>query len=350
MKRSVFVLATLVGAMGAAHAQSNVTVFGVVDLAINSMSASGVASKTLMVPDANTSSRWGMRGTEDLGGGLKASFHLEGALDATNGGSGTASTNNVAGATSSLFGRRSTVSLSSTWGELRAGRDYVPSFGNLTVSSHPFGTNGLANAGQLFYPVAAGGTSARTNVRASNSIGYFLPATLGGIYGQVMYAYGDATSTADAGKHVGGRIGYKAGPLDMSLASGTTTYVTGDYTQSNFAINYKFGPAKLMYLWGQNKVGVTSTTANMIGTQYALGAGELRASYTRLTADRVANDANQLGLGYVHPLSKRTAVYTNYSVVKNENGGKAFGVGDGDKPVEAGGSSSGFQIGLRHSF
>lgn len=56
----------------------------------------------------------------------------------------------------------------------------MPTFANLTVSMHPFGTNGVGSSGALFYPVAAGGTTARTNVRASNSIGYSLPVTVAG--------------------------------------------------------------------------------------------------------------------------------------------------------------------------
>ena len=66
----------------------------------------------------------------------------------------------------------------------------MPTGLNLSTTFTPFGTNGLGDTGTLFYPVAAGGTTARTIVRASNSIGYILPQDLGGFYGQAMVALG----------------------------------------------------------------------------------------------------------------------------------------------------------------
>jgi predicted porin len=354
----LFGVVTLACAVGAAQAQTQppVTVFGVLDVAYQMNTASGAASQNLLINDGNTSSRFGFRGAEDLGGGLKASFHFEGAVVITTGAGGATNVNNFGANTAAgagLFGRRSTVSLTGPWGELRAGRDYVPTFNNLTASMHPFGTNGLGNAGQMFYPVAAGGTTARTNVRASNSIAYLLPANAGGLNGHFMVAQGltgAVGTSADNGNYFGGRLGYAAGPLSLAIASGQTKYNTGDYTQSNFAINYKVGPAKLMYLYGKNEVGVTNTTANMIGTQYDVGSGQVRASYTVLKAEKVANDANQWTIGYVHDLSKRTALYGNYSVVSNDGVGKTFSVGDGLAPIDAGGKSTGAQIGVRHAF
>jgi predicted porin len=354
-------VAALSSIAGLAHAQSTLAIFGIADIGILSTSASGSGSVTSLNGDGNTSSRLGFRGTEDLGGGLKASFHLEGAVNFDSGAGGTTNLNNKdanVGSNGFTFGRRSTIGLSSSMGEIRLGRDYVPSFNNLTVSAHPFGTNGVGNAGQMYYQVNAGGTSVRTNVRASNSVGYFTPSGLGGFSGHVMYAMGEqASNTVVAGKdiskdgnHLGARIAYSSGPLYLSFASGKTNYATGDYTQTNFAANYQFGPAKLMYLWGENKVGVTKTTANMVGTRWTVGAGEVRFAYTELTADKVANDANQWAIGYVHNLSKRTALYTNYSEVKNKGTGKQFTVGGGNSVTEAGGSSTGAEFGVRHSF
>ena len=332
--------AFLAVATGQSQAQSSVTVFGVADVAVTHTSASAV-SKDQLLSDGNTSSRLGFRGTEDLGGGMKAGFWLEGALAIDSPGSLT-------------LQRRSTVELSGSFGEVRLGRDYVPTFTNLTVAHHPFGTNGLGNAGQLFYPVAAGGTTSSTHVRSNNGINYFSPV-VGGFQANVMYAFGEKLSNAGATKqddtYVGGRVSYANGPLNLALATGKTKYATGDYTQSNFAANYQLGDAKLMYLWGENKVGVTKTTSNMVGVQYKVSeTGEIRAAYTDLKAVGVANDATQVAIGYVHNLSKRTALYTNYSVVDNKGTGTKFVVGDGNAVTTAGGNSSGYQFGIRHSF
>lgn len=349
-------IAALSSVASLAQAQSSVEVFGVLDLAYLNTRASGSGSQSSLTTDGNTSSRLGFRGTEDLGDGLNANFWLEAAVTPDSGVGGGTSSNNVDSINTGglTFGRRSTVGLTGRFGDIRLGRDYTPTFTSL-ASATPFGTNGLGNAGQMFYPKAAGGTTARTNVRASNAINYFLPSGLGGFTGNVMYAMGEQASnavggTSKNGNYFGARLGYSAGPLNLALATGKTTYATGDYTQSNLAANYAFGPAKLMYLWGQNKVGVTKTTANMIGTQYTLGQGEIRFSYTMVKAEGVANDANQWALGYVYNLSKRTALYTAVSQVKNKGIGKAYSVGDGVAVTDAGGSSSGVQFGVRHSF
>ena len=363
--RPALIVAALSSVASLAHAQATVEIFGLLDIGYLHTSADGNGSVSSINTDGNTSSRLGFRGTEDLGGGLKAAFWLEASVSPDSGVGGSTSLDNksagaagINGSAGLTFGRRSTVSLAGSFGELRLGRDYVPSFNNLTASWHPFGTNGVGNAGQLFYQVNTGGTTARTNVRASNSIGYFLPANLGGFTGHFMYAMGEQASNAgvppgaiaDDGKHMGARIAYRSGALNMSIATGTTKYATGDFTQSNFAINYQFGAAKLMYLWGKNDVGVTSTTSNMVGTQYKLGTGEVRFAYTTLKADKVANDATQWAVGYVHDLSKRTALYANYSQLSNDGTGTRFTVGSGNNTTTPGGGSTGYEFGVRHSF
>ena len=257
-----------------ANAQSSVTLFGVADLGILSARASGVAGVNSVITDGNTSTRFGLRGTEDLGGGLKAQFWIEGAVSMDTGASGTTSVDNIASSANGLFARRSTLGLQGNFGEVRMGRDYTPTFNNLTTAVHPFGTNGVGNAGQLFYPVAAGGTTPRTHVRASNSIAYLTP-NLGGFSAHVMWANAGAAAAAgtDNGRYVGARLAYRAKDFTVSAATGKTEYATGDYTQSNIGATYRMGPARLSYLWGQNKVGVTSTKANITRITHLPGSG-----------------------------------------------------------------------------
>ena len=339
-------------ALPAAHAQ--VTVFGVLDLAVNLTRANGVASSWKLEGDGNTSSRLGFRGAEDLGGGMKANFWIESAINPDVGTSGATSTNNKDSVNTGglTWGRRSTVGLSGAFGELRLGRDYVPSFSNLTTSMHPFGTNGVGSSGHLFYPVNTGGTTVRTNVRASNSIGYFVPDNSAGVYGNLMVSTGEQTpntTTEDDGNHVGVRLGWRGGPVNLAAARGKTWYATGDYTQTNVGLNVKLGPAKLMSLWGENKVGVTSTRIWMLGTQLALGTeGELRLAYSQLKAKGVANDAAHLALGYVHELSKRTSLYATVARIDNKGTGTRFN--PGTATTQPGGNADGAEVGLKHSF
>ena len=161
MKKSLLALAAI-GFAGAAAAQSSVTLGGIVDAAYAHVSAGGRSASGITNSGIN-SSRLYFRGVEDLGGGLKAGFWLEGQLanDVGYGGSQT---------TGLDFRRRSTVSLMGDFGELRLGRDYTPSFWNTTVYD-PFGTNGV---GQAMTPGMMGAANAAANsgnaVRANNTI------------------------------------------------------------------------------------------------------------------------------------------------------------------------------------
>ncbi|NBY69681.1 MAG: porin [Betaproteobacteria bacterium] len=88
----------------------------------------------------------------------------------------------------------------------------------------------------------------------------------------------------------------------------------------------------------------------MLGTQYGVASGQFRLAYTTLKATGIANDATQYAVGYVHDLSKRTALFTNYSKVQNKGNGKQFNVGSGNGVTTLGGSSTGYEFGLRTSF
>lgn len=341
-------------AAASAPASAQVTVFGVIDMGLNHAAADGAGSLKRAEGDGNTSSRLGFRGVEDLGDGWRANFWIESAINVDVGTSGATSTNNKDSVNTGglTWGRRSTVGLQGPFGELRLGRDYVPSFANLTTAMHPFGTNGVGSAGHLFYPVNAGGTTVRTNVRASNSLGYFIPDNALGVYGAAMVALGEqtpGTATAHDGNHRGARIGWRAGGFNIAAAAGRTTYATGDYTQSNVGLNYQWGPAKLMALWGRNQVGVTRTRAQMIGTQVAVGGvGEVRLHYTKLKAEAVANDASHWAIGYVHDLSKRTSLYATYGRIDNDGTGTRFN--NGQSVLTPGGASRGADLGIKHAF
>jgi hypothetical protein len=221
MKKSLIALAALGAFAGAASAQSSVTLFGIVD--VNVMTVNNNDRTYSMGTDGMASSRLGFRGVEDLGGGMKASFWLEAGLAPDTGrntmqwGNGGTSTG---GENALVFNRRSTVSLSNRWGELRLGRDYTPTFWNWT-NYDPFGTVGVGAATNLALSKFAvttlsGPTEAGygTLVRANNMVSYILPAgTQGmGLYGQLSVAAGEK---ANANKYYGGRIGYAAGPFDM---------------------------------------------------------------------------------------------------------------------------------------
>ena len=121
MKKSLLALAALTAFAGAASAQSSVTLFGIVDAGVARLSGGG-KTKIGMTNSGYNSSRFGVRGVEDMGGGMQAGFWLEGQL-----------TNDDGNAAGLNFQRRSTVSLMGGFGEIRMGRDYTPTFWNTTV-------------------------------------------------------------------------------------------------------------------------------------------------------------------------------------------------------------------------
>ena len=362
MKKSLIALAVL-AASGAAMAQSSVTLFGVVDAAVTRIGGSGGAGNRVgLSQGGNSASRLGFRGTEDLGGGLAASFWLEGTVGVDDG--------QAAGYS---FDRRSTVSLAGPFGEVRLGRDYSPSFWNITTFD-PFGTRGVGQALDVYRPGLTNPT------RNNNTVGYFLPATLGGFYGQLQYGFGsEPVSTAvndKAGRYMGGRVGFANGPLNVAASLGETKQaflpangaVGGDLKQANIGASYDFGIVKPSIYYSQSKVdngtvanGIANTKLNslMIGATAPLGAGELRASVARYDLKNSNADANKFAIGYGYNLSKRTQVYTTVARVSNK-GGAAYGVGTSGTAGQgvaglagvglAGRNVTGFDIGVRHSF
>ena len=353
MKKSLIALAVLATA-GVASAQSSVTLFGIVDATI-SHGRGSISDKTQLTNSGYNSSRLGFRGTEDLGGGMSASFWLEAGMSNDDGQGAATNSNNqasgvgaaVAGRQGLTFNRRSTVSLAGGWGEVRLGRDYTPQFWNLTVFD-PFGTNGVGTT-QTLNSIITGVTA----VRASNSIGYFLPGNLGGFYGQAQFYLGEnntGPATDKDGRGLGVRVGFAQGPFNVALALSRTNYDAGDVQQNNIAGQWDFGMAKLMgeFSFDKNNALNAKGKGGLIGALVPVGAGEVRAAVSRYKVD-VAGDptTTKLALGYVHNLSKRTALYATVARVKNK-GGASQSLGGSVTGVNA--SSTGYDFGVRHSF
>ena len=165
MKRSLIATAALLLVTCPAWSQ-NVTLAGVADAAVRQVSNSGRGSVSSLVSGANATSRIIIRGTEDLGGGLSAGFHLEHGLLLDAGTQASAT---------QFWDRRSTVSLvSKAWGELRAGRDFVPTYSNWSRYD-PFsyvgvgGSNNFISAAPNGPIRAAFSTGLNTTVRSSDS-------------------------------------------------------------------------------------------------------------------------------------------------------------------------------------
>jgi predicted porin len=338
MKKSLLALAALTAFAGVASAQSSVTLFGVVDLAARNVKNAGGAVKSLS-PNGMGSSRLGFRGVEDLGGGLRAGFWLEGDVAA-----------DVGQAAGQSWQRRSTVSLMGGFGEIRLGRDYTPDFWNHTVFD-PFGTNGVASSLNIWHTA---GNVATTTVRANNSIGYFLPAGLGGLYGQAMISAGENVA---GNKHMGFRVGYAAGPFNVAFAYGKTDLVpaAGDWKRMNVGASWNLGFMRLMGFYADADGGNGREVKQyLVGGIVPFGASQLKFSYSKSdasggTAAQNAQDATQWGVGYLYSLSKRTTLYTHYARVSNKSGAAFTANGPGGAQT-AGRNSTGYEFGINHTF
>jgi len=324
-----------------AHAQSSVNFFGVVDLAMRQTNTSDGSRVRTLSSGGLTGSRIGFRGTEDLGGGLSAGFWLEADVSPDTG---------LTNATA-YWSRRSTLSLtSSDWGELRMGRDYVPLFTKQYVPFSPFGPNGVASNGSLFFGTPSLlGSGSGAGVRADNMIKYILPRDLGGFYGEVMGSFAEGR---DVNRHRGGVFGYANGPFDVNVGFGRTSDTKGLHwiRLSSIGASYNAGWARFTTLFQHAKYLQRRQQTTDVGVSVPVGAGVLKANYIRADqsgAGTDVNDANQVSLGYVHFLSKRTALYSTFSRISNK-GKQVFGLGGITPP--AGGSVRGLEFGINHSF
>lgn len=393
MKKLVIAAAVLGAFAGAAQAQTSVTLFGVVDTDFVHLNATGAGSKTFEDNSGINSSRIGFRGTEDLGGGLKAGFWLEAGTLATNdGASGTTSVDNQgtsSGGGGLVFARRSTVSLiGDAWGEVRLGRDYVPTFWN-AANTDPFGYNGLANIGTLL--AVTDGAMGPAAVRASNGVSYLTPNTLGGFFVQVTYALGnnaDPTYSTngtisgkvsacpaapancydinDNGDYLGANFGYQNGPIYAGLATSETKFQQtaegGNIKTTNLGVSYDLAFVKPDIFYQTSKIDANTpvrTDIWQLGASVPFGQSIVNLTFGRATGKDgwSGNSANMWGVGYVYNLSKRTALYGQWARIHDSGNVFNYGLNDysyvpitGADTTNTSGSENGIAIGIRHSF
>jgi predicted porin len=353
MKKSLLALAVLGAFAGAASAQSSVTIYGSIDLAVtkgNGGTAANVGangtSKAWIEKQSNAS-RLGFRGNEDLGGGLSAQFQIEHRFTPDDG---------VAPATQPFWAGRSYVQLSSaTLGRVYLGREYAPAFW-VQNKSDPFGNDGVAQFGAGFtyagFSTPSNVVTSGTNIRTSNTVGYKSP-NLSGLTVNAAVGLGEGVVARDTGFNVE----YGAGPIYAALAyeklnGGPTPAVDGN-SLVNLAFHYDLGMVKPMLYYARAKlnVGTATPTTNkmlMIGALAPIGGGNLKVAYGRETIGAVdpatKGKISKLGLGYDYPLSKRTNVYADVGFGRQGDDVSAGGV------VTSYTNNTAYAVGVKHTF
>ncbi|HEY0844943.1 MAG TPA: porin [Noviherbaspirillum sp.] len=341
MKKTLLAFAVMGAFTGTAFAQSNVTVYGVLDIAVNYADNGAAANAHTLSLDNGTQlpSRIGFKGTEDLGGGLSAIFLLENGFNSDTGAITQAGR---------IFGRQAWIGLNGGFGTVKFGRQWAPVFLAL-AEFDPFGV-GLAGDASLMF---ASGT---VPLRTDNTINYALPA-MGGFSGQVSYSLGEAAGSTSANHQYGLGLGYVNGPLNIQFgyhnanATATAAPVSVDTKHALIGGVYNFGPVNAHVGFGDSKSDSNVAGAGvkernwLVGLSAPVGVGTAMLSYIRNDVRNVASaDSSMIALGYSHALSKRTSVYTSYSRVSNDAGVALNGAAaNGNDPTL-------FNVGIRHKF
>jgi len=337
----------------------DVSVFGTIDVGLAHIAGSGKSTTGLSTGGANIS-RVGLRGTtQELDYGLKASFWLEAGIDVDTG------NGKAIGSNALQFNRRATVSLSGDFGELRLGRDDSATFLS-TLIFDPFLTNGVGGTmsfAMLGVPglVNTGGAP----IQISNAVSYFLPPDIGGLYGQVQAAAGEATGSAPRrqGDYYGLRLGWKGGGFNSAIAAGRLLGSTEkqDLDIANVALSYDFGWIRPILLGSMEKRDTAEITALQLGMTAPLGKkGVLKASVGHYDAAQITVPGrnanwNKFSLGYGHNVSSKLQLYGSVSFLENDDTGtRDISIQGLNLPSQnampAGGHAYGIETGIRLFF
>jgi predicted porin len=330
-------------AAGHAAAQSNVTLYGRINTTAEIRKVSGDKSTKGLF---NNASRWGVKGTEDLGGGWSALFQLESGFESD---TGQFTNNGGQGATPGIFNRESFAGLSSFLGTLRAGRItspvYFASADYISMHNHDTGIS----SDFLFGFQATGGNN-------NNSISYKTPS-FGGADIEVAYSFNanaqespgstNQRNTQVAVNWVGGKLHLGGGFAQMNNKQVTpnvkdeTAVVRGLYEIGAFTVGAYYERSKLNVA-GQRRSRDNYRLAGM----FALGTSEFHLNFGLADdfSGLSSSGAKQATVGYNYNLSKRTKVYGFYTQVDEDSNSDYYvGADPGDK-------LSSFAVGLRHNF
>ncbi|WP_020205352.1 MULTISPECIES: porin [Cupriavidus] len=208
MKKTILIAAaTTLGGLSGAHAQtSSVTLYGIVDAGLT-YNSNAKGSKQYLLTSGNASgSRWGLRGTEDLGGGMQAFFRLESGFSSINGTSGQGGT---------LFGRGAYVGLSSTRaGAVSLGRQATTQYDFIS----PFTSGGTWAASGIGYGTHVGDVDALDNFNRINSAIKYLSPTFGGMRFGANYSFGGAPGSVSQNQTWSFGADYASGPFSLAAA------------------------------------------------------------------------------------------------------------------------------------
>jgi len=306
MKKTLIALAA-VAAVSASYAQ--VTLYGKVDMGVAATNVSGGVSTTQVNSGNFNGSRFGLKGSDDLGAGMSMSFQMEAGLNADKGSSGQGGL---------LFGRQIYISLNTPSGNLSAGRQYTPgdsAMCGVDLSGCAGAAGGAMYATYLSNAATGDGFGAS---RQDNSVAYTLPGGLGGLMGQIMLAPDESGATA-ANDFKGVWLGYVAGPFAIHAAVEQSTAIGGNMQRSTFigtTYDARVAKVSLSTNLGNNAaltddVGYAIQLSMPLGPINAIAAFATETSTAALAATSAKTAA--WSIQGVYPLSKKSRAYAGFT-------------------------------------
>lgn len=340
MKKLTLVAAGALGLIAApVMAQSTVTLYGLIDAAVVYQTKQATGSRTGIDAGQLATSRWGMRGSEDLGDGMKAFFNLEGTLINDSGAAGLGFGGGTpAGTTTSLFDRAALVGLSGGFGSVSVGRQNILGVDSIGQGdpiglAHPTTNPNVAfsalNSGPIYQSFGTNGGGAA--LRQNNSIRYLTPV-FSGFGGALMYGAGEKAGSSSAGSYKGISGYYRSGQSGVALAYatlnnspsaavGATPAVASDkLTLWGGGLKYFINDAwTVRATYAQNKQDLSQRKIAVagLGVEYFFrpGFSLTGAYYNTKSTGQVATDgkADQYYAIGKYSLSKRTTLYSTYT-------------------------------------
>ncbi|MGB8424095.1 porin [Paraburkholderia sp.] len=339
--------------VSSAHSQSSVTLYGIVDAGLlytsktlNSQNGQNAGKQFSLIDAGSTPSNFGLRGVEDIGGGVKAEFRLESGISVANGGYGISNGN--------LFGRQAWVGLQTDYGEVKAGLQYSPFFLAL-FRLDPRGTSTFASGAIIYVDSVAA-----TGVFTSNAVSYTSPV-MGGFQGSVLYALGGQAGDFAAGRQYSADLKYENGSLlvDAAFFNGnaggsaqTPIPTTVEFFGRTLGASYKFSSLTVKASFSSYKVA-GSFSNNVYGggfDYYVLPSLNLNGGVWFTTDRNDTSNHSILGaIGTQYFLSKSTSLYGEVGVVNN-HGKMNTGLSIDGALYGVAGTTVGTVVGIRHLF
>jgi len=341
MFNKTIIAGIIAASVSSAALAQNVSVYGIIDTGMQNYN-NGTTNLTRATNSLFNSGRLGFRGTEDLGGGLKANFMLESSLTTSDGTLGSSSTTGL------TFDREAWVGVSGGFGEVRMGRQDVSYAQDID--------SGVSQAGN-FATFPVNGTDYQLGRDQASVVKYTTP-NLGGLTVQAGFSSNANGATTDAGTdqksiHAKYEIGQMTLHAGYQTTDGATAVAERDFTAAG--VSYNFGVASVGYAYGE---GDTSTTGDVkskghvASVKVPLGKG-FAAHGVYAISENGAQASDNSGKGYSlilsKELSKRTMIYTAYTSVTNEASSSMTMTGV-TAPASAGLDTKSFTVALSHSF